>query len=184
MPIDRALIRKTVGVYAETLKGSAPDEDAAFALSGELEQILSTIRAHMELRDTLMDHTLPKIARQDILKEIFSDCDPAVLAVLAVMIERGDIHLLPQICERYVELVEEALDAIIIDVATVVELDDRLRDMIKQKYSAQFGRSVLLREHIDPSLVGGIVLSAHGSRIDASVNSLLENARTVLAKQW
>jgi F-type H+-transporting ATPase subunit delta len=63
----------------------------------------------------------------------------------------------------------------------VVELDDGLRDGIRKKYSAQFGKGVLLREHTDPSLVGGIVLSAHGRRIDASVASQLESARVVLS---
>ena len=38
----------------------------------------------------------------------------------------------------------------------------------------------MLREHIDKSLLGGILMSANGKRIDASVLSQLESARNVL----
>ena len=184
MPIDRALIRKTANVYAETLVEALKPTGAVFGVSGELEQISAAIRAHTELRGTLTDRTIPGNTRTDILKEVFMGFNPILLEVLGVMVERDEVYLLSRINERYLELAEEALDSVIIDVTTVVELDDALRDSIKKKYSAQFNRGVLLREHIDPSLVGGIVLSAHGNLIDASVNSQLENARAVLAKQW
>ena len=39
---------------------------------------------------------------------------------------------------------------------------------------------VYKRQHLDASLLGGILMSVGGKRIDASVVSQLENARTVL----
>ena len=184
MPIDRALIRKKSTVYAETLLEAVKADGAIFSVSGELEQVVATIRGHVELRDTLTDRTLPHKDRSAILKEVFAGLNPLLLEVMAVMVERDEVYLLNRINERYKELAEEALDSVIIDVTTVVELDDALRDSIVKKYSAQFGKGVLLREHINASLVGGIVLSAHGSRIDASVDFQLKNARSTLAKQW
>ena len=184
MPIDRTLIRKASNIYAKTLLEAVKAEDAVFVVSGELEQVLTTIRAHAGLRNTLTDRTLSEGFRSDLLREVFRGFNPILLEVLSVMLQRGELNLLSRINERYIELAEEALSSIIIDVTTVVELDDSLRDSIKKKYSAQFKKEVLLREHIDSSMVGGIVLSAHGNRIDASVSSQLENARNVLAEQW
>ena len=53
----------------------------------------------------------------------------------------------------------------------VVELDDHLREVITKKAEADLGTNVVLREHIDKSLLGGILMSANGKRIDASVLS-------------
>ena len=61
-----------------------------------------------------------------------------------------------------------------------LELDDRLREVITKKAEADLGTNVVLREHIDKSLLGGILMSANGKRIDASVLSQLESARNVL----
>ena len=65
-------------------------------------------------------------------------------------------------------------------MTTVVALDDHLREVIRNKTQADLGKNVVLREHIDESLLGGLIMSVGGKRIDASVASQLENARTVL----
>ena len=49
-----------------------------------------------------------------------------------------------------------------------------------EEAEADLGTNVVLREHIDKSLLGGILMSANGKRIDASVLSQLESARNVL----
>jgi F-type H+-transporting ATPase subunit delta len=181
MPIDRTLIRRASTIYAEVLLDAARDEGAVFEVSGQLEQVLAIIKGNLELRSALTDRTLSGEARAGIVREVFAGLDPALLEALGVMTERGDIPLLGRVNEIYLDLAERELDSVFIDVTTVVELDEGLRDRIRKKYSAQFGKGVLLRERIDPSLVGGIVLSAHGRRIDASVVSQLENARLVLS---
>jgi len=184
MPTDRTLVSRTAKVYAETLLKAVSAQGLILEVSDELEQVLATVRAHNELGNTLKDRTIQGKARAGILREVFAGFNPMLLDVLAVMVERDEVRLLPRINEYYAQLAEDELDAVIIDVKTRIELDDSLRKLIREKYSAQFGRSVLLREHIDGSMVGGIVLSAHGRRIDASVNKQLENARNVLSKQW
>jgi F-type H+-transporting ATPase subunit delta len=181
MPTDRTLIRKASTIYAEVLLDATRGEDSIFEVSGQLGQVLAIIKGNLELRGTLTDRTLPGEVRAGVAREVFAGLDPALLEVLGVMVERGDIQLLGRVHEVYVDLAEQELDAVFIDVTTVVELDEGLRDHIQKKYSAQFGKGVLLREHVDPSLVGGIVLSAHGRRIDASVVSQLESARLVLS---
>jgi len=184
MPTDRTLVSKTAKVYAETLLQAVSAQGLVLEVSDELEQVLTTVRAHNELGNALKDRTVPGKTRSGILREVFAGFNPALLTVLAVMVERDEVKLLPRINEYYIQLAEEKLDAVIIDVTTRIELDETLRRMIKDKYSTQFGKSVLLREHIDETMVGGIVLRAHGRLIDASVNKQLENARNVLSKQW
>ena len=184
MPTDRTLVSKTARVYAETLLKAVSAEGLVLEVSGELEQVLATVRAHNELGNALKDRTVPGKTRSSILQQVFVGFNPLLLAVLTVMVERNDIKLLSRMNDCFIQLSEDELDAVIIDVRTRIRLDDRLRTLIREKYSAQFGRSVLLREHIDETMVGGIVLSAHGRLIDASVNKQLENARNVLSKQW
>ena len=96
------------------------------------------------------------------------------------MAEREDFALLSRVWASYGEQLERKLNVTVVDVTTVVELDDRLREVITKKAEADLGTNVVLREHIDKSLLGGILMSANGKRIDASVLSQLESARNVL----
>jgi len=182
MPTDRLLIRKESAVYAEVLLEAATGSDTVFEVAGQLEQANAVIRGNIDLRTTLFDRTIPAEARISIIKEVFAGFDEALLAALGVMVSRDDLGILGKVAEAFGERAEEALNAVIIDVTTVVSLDEALRTAIKAKYSAQFGCDVLIREHIDPAIMGGIILSTHGVSIDASVVSQLESARAVLSQ--
>ncbi|MDR2105792.1 MAG: ATP synthase F1 subunit delta [Coriobacteriales bacterium] len=181
MTTDRTLAKKASRIYAKALLDAASGSGGAFEVSGQLAAVSRGITGSIKLRETLTDHGIELSARQAIAHELFEGFDAAILSMLDVMLERDDIRLLPRVNEDYLDLVEQELGSVIIDVTTVVELDDELRSRIKDKYSAHFGKDVFLREHLDPSLVGGIVLSAHGRRIDASIASQLESVRAVLS---
>jgi len=183
MPTDRTQARKASQIYADALLEAAkPDgQSAIFALSNELDQLRDTVIGNIDLRNTLADRTVPAEARKAIVNEVFAGFNPVLLAIVGVAVERNDVALLPRIAENYLLAAEQHLGATIIDVTTAVPLDDGLRGQIKTKYSAQLSSDVFLREHIDASIIGGIVLSTHGRRIDASVASQLQSARAVLS---
>jgi len=182
MAASASQIRAKAKVYAEVLLEAAQASDAVFAVANEFDELVATVRGSKELRTALADPRLSGQAKKSIVEEVFAGFSTELLEVFAVMVEREDLPVLSRAFEAYMALAEEALGAVIIDVTTVLPLDDALRKQIKDKYSTEFKDEVLLREHIDPSLIGGIVLSNHGKRIDASVVSQLENARRVLSR--
>jgi len=68
----------------------------------------------------------------------------------------------------------------VVDVTTAVPLDDGLRQLITEKAEADLGRRAVLRERIDASILGGIIMDVDGNYIDASMISQLNRARNVL----
>ena len=74
----------------------------------------------------------------------------------------------------------DELNLIIVRVETAVELDDNLRDLIKKKAETELGKKAVLNEHVDKSLLGGIVLSTKDERLDASLLTQVEKTREAL----
>ena len=183
MANNRMLIKREVTTYAEVLLDAAKAEDKVFEVAGQLEELQQVIRMHPGLRDALADQSTAIEVRASIIGDVFSGYDAALIEVFTVMVDRHEMALLHRVVEEFGALAEEALGVVILDVTTVVELDDKLREAIKQKFAAQFGKDVMLREHIDASILGGIVIGAHGKRIDASVSTQLEKVRVALASQ-
>lgn len=105
---------------------------------------------------------------------------PEVLAVLTTMFERGQLDLLPEVAETYRAMCEADDDVVGVTVTTAVPLDDDLREQIQKRYEADFGCSVFLIERVDPSIIGGIIVEARGSRRDVSVKTQLAAAREAL----
>ena len=105
---------------------------------------------------------------------------PALVDVLLVMSERDDLELANRVYAAFDGLIEEKLGVVVVDVTTAVPLDDALRETISNKAAQDLGKKVVLRERVDKSILGGIIMSASGRRIDASIATQLDTARTVL----
>ena len=130
---------------------------------------------------TIYDTDDCKRVVKDILKEM--DLDEKTFSlreVLAVMAERGQADLLPRVFDAYRELLGDKLGICVVDVTTAVPLDDGLRQLITEKAEADLGRRAVLRERIDASILGGIIMDVDGNYIDASMISQLNRARNVL----
>jgi F-type H+-transporting ATPase subunit delta len=181
MRISRALAKQTVATYAETLFEAARSDGAVDAVGVELEDVVRTVRAHADLRDTLLSDYVPGETRAAIIREVFATRNPSLVIVLGVMAERGEMRLLSSVSEEYGRVAEEKRNMVAVEVTTVVELNDALREAITAKLSADLGKGVVLREKVDPSIVGGIIISTGGRRLDASIASQLEAARMTLS---
>ena len=183
MPTNRQVTKEKVNAYAQVLLDGAYDaggQETVLVVRDQMEDVFRIMRSNMDLIEALNDSAYTPEQKNELARNVFAQCSSVLVDVLAVMAERGDIALLSRVWERYGEALEQKLNVTVVDVTTVVALDDHLRDVIAKKTEADLGTKVVLREHIDKSLIGGVVLSAHGQRIDASVVSQLERARTTL----
>ena len=183
MPTNRQILKEKVATYASVLLDGAYEAGGQYAVlevRDQAERILRIARSNMDLSDALEDSSYTPEQRGQLVRNLFASSNPVLVDVLAVMAEREDFALLSRVWASYGEQLERKLNVTVVDVTTVVELDDHLREVITKKAEADLGTNVVLREHIDKSLLGGILMSANGKRIDASVLSQLESARNVL----
>ena len=183
MPTNRLLVKEEVATYAGMLLDAAYNaggQERVLEVRDQLEQVLSIYRGNADLRDALANPALLPEQRHQLAEGVFEGVDPLIRSVIAVMAERENLGQLSQVVSTYRDASEEKLGVCVVDVTTVVDLDDELRKVIIEKLSQDLGKNVVLREHIDKSILGGIIMSTNGKRIDASVASQLDHARNVL----
>ena len=183
MPNNRLLAKEEVATYSGMLLDAALEQGGAervLEVREQLDFVLRTYRGNADLREALGNPAYSPEQRHTLAVNVFDGIDPLAVSVIAVMAERGDLDKLSSTVNAYRNAAEEKLGVAVVDVTTVVALDDHLREVIKKKAEADLGTNVVLRESIDKSLIGGILMSANGKRIDASMTSQLEAARNVL----
>ena len=181
MRTSRTLAKQIVATYASVLYDAAATSGHVYVMSTQLDAVLRLVRGHAPLRDALRDESVATLTRAAVARDVFTGLDPALVATLAVMVERDNFDLLSSVVEQFAVVSEERRGVVAVDVTTAVQLTDALRETITAKVSADLGKSVALREKVDPAIIGGIVISTHGHRIDASIASQLESARLVLS---
>ena len=181
MRTSRTLAKRIVATYAGVLLDAADATGTVDAVSMQLDAVARLVRGQAPLRDALLDDSVAGEQRAKIAREVFGGLEPALVDVLALMVERDNFDLLSSIIEEYARAAEERRGVISVDVTTAVALSESLRESITAKLAADMGKGVVLREKVDPAIIGGIVISTHGHRIDASISSQLEAARSVLS---
>ncbi|MBC2888958.1 ATP synthase F1 subunit delta [Senegalimassilia anaerobia] len=183
MPTNRLIVKEEVAVYAAVLFDGAFEaggRDAVLEVRDQMVRVAESMRTNMELSVALSDPGYTPEQRAELARNVFAGCNPVLLDVLAVLAERGDAALLPRVLESFAEQLQSKLNVCVVDVTTAVELDDDLRRIITEKAEADLDTNVVLRESVDKSILGGIIMSTNGKRIDASVVSQLDHARNVL----
>ena len=183
MPTNRLVVKEQIATYTSVLfeaANSAGGAEAVLAVREQANKIVAAMRESANLAETLKDPAYAPEQRAAIARNVFADCEPALVDVLAVMAERGEADYLARVAEGMEAMMAEKLNLVVVDVTTAVELDDHLRDIIKEKAERELGKNVVLNEHVDKAMLGGIIMSTSNERIDASLLTQVEHARNVL----
>lgn len=168
--------------YARVLFDLAAAADAVDAVDAGLKAVVEAVRGHIDLRTALTDTQVPAETKRDVLRGIFGEqVAPETLAIVTLAVDRGHSDNLGDIAREYGEIAEKERGIVAVDVTTAIALDDATRESLKKKLSAQLGRPVTLREKVDGSILGGVIVKVAGRVLDGSLSSQLDAMRTTLS---
>ena len=112
--------------------------------------------------------------KKSLLKEVFGDdVREMVLNFLLLLIDKRRMMVFEAISAIFVQLSNEKLGIAVADVTTVEPLSETQKAELMEKLGRVTGKEVSLREHRDPSLIGGVVVRIGDRRIDGSIKGRL-----------
>lgn len=168
--------------YARVLFDLASAADAVDATDEGVRAAAEAVRGHIDLRTALTDSGVPAEKKRDVLRDIFGQAvTPEVLSVVTLAVERGHTDTLGEIARIFSEIAEAERGIVVAEVTTAVPLDGALRSSITDRLVAALGRPVSLRERVDASIVGGVIIKVGGRVLDGSLSTQLDAVRTNLS---
>jgi len=171
-----------VETYARVLFDLASLNNAADAADEGLKSVVTAVRGNIDLREALSDTSIPAEKKRDVLRDIFGEnVAPEALAIVTLLVDRGMTDRLGDVSRVYGEIAERERGIVVAEVTTAVPLTDELRAKLIEKLSVALDRTVSLRESVDASILGGIVIRVAGRVLDGSVTSQLKDLRLALA---
>lgn len=121
--------------------------------------------------------TTPKVradTKQELIKKVFGGIlSDLTLNFLLVVIEKKRQFYLPKIVEAFIAGYHERMGELVVDVATATALDDEQRDRLRALLGKKHQQEIILRERIEESLLGGLVIQVGDSRVDGSLRTRL-----------
>jgi F-type H+-transporting ATPase subunit delta len=167
-------------VYARALFEAAQEKGRLEAVREQLEEVVTAAAEVPELRELLRNPQLDPRARAAALEEVLAGGDQLLRNFLLVLVDKGRIGELEVIAEEFERLVAEQEGVLSAELTTAVELSDDDERRLLQQIETASGRKVEATRHVDPGLIGGIVLQVGSHRLDASVRGRLDRLRRAL----
>jgi F-type H+-transporting ATPase subunit delta len=168
--------------YAQALYDAALEKERLSEVRSGLADFLEAERTVPELATVLANPELDSASKAALLEDLLAGDEPLVRNFLRLLAEKKRIEALEEIVREFEVLVDVGEKRLRVVVTTAQELSEEEARSLVSRIEAATGSQVEARRHVDPSLLGGLIVQAGSLRLDASVRGRIEKLRTELVE--
>jgi ATP synthase F1 delta subunit len=169
-------------VYSRALFESAMDHDVLDEIHDQLGIWADALGENKDLQTFFFSPRFSTTEKKDAIRRIIDGGDERFLNFLELLAERHRLPVTFRIRRAFDDLWREENKLLSVEVTTAVELEKSLVDSIGKRIEDQTGRRIELTSHIDPDIIGGLVLRVGNKILDASVQGRLQRLRRQLTR--
>lgn len=164
------------GRYASALFGLAESANALEQVATDLATVQRMTTESAELRQALVS---PVVSRDDQASAVTSLAERAGLSelvrnFLGVLARNRRLFALPRVIDAYNAMLASKRGEVEAEVTSAVKLTDEQLVEVKDSVSRYAGKAVQLKSHVDPGLLGGLVVRIGSRMVDASLKTRLQ----------
>jgi F-type H+-transporting ATPase subunit delta len=169
-------------VYARALFEVAREQGKLDELREQLSQFADALDQNRGLAVFFFSPYFSGIEKQEGLERILDGADEAFLNFLKLLIEKHRMPVIFRARQQFERMWERENQLLPVDITSAIELDQQTTDGLGRTIGERAGRKVRLAAHVDPDILGGIVLRVGNSILDASIRNRLEQLRRQVAQ--
>lgn len=158
-------------IYAEALLAAADKSGVADRVVEQLREVVDDlIKPHPQLAIALASPRVEAAEKLKILERLLGDqVDATLMRFFRVVAHRGRLGELAHMATAARQIRDEVLGRVVAEVRSAVPLDDELKQSVIDRLSQVLRKEVVLRERVDPELIGGLVIRIGDTVFDTSV---------------
>ncbi len=169
-------------VYARSLFEVALEQGKLDELREQLGQFADALDSNRELAVFFFSPYFSTKEKQEALGRVLDGADPSFLNFLELLIENHRMPVIFRARQQYERMWEKENELLPVEITSAIELDQGTTERLGREIGERAGRRVRLAAHVDPNILGGIVLRVGNSILDASIRNRLEQLRRHVAQ--
>ena len=168
--------------YAAALFDLAQAEGSAAAIEGDLVEVGALVAESPDFARFLRSPVIGAEDKARAVEPILAQAHirPEVANFIRVIARNGRLFALPHIITTFREMAAEARGEVTAEVTSAQPLTAAQADSLSETLRARIGKSVALVQHVDPSLIGGLVVKVGSRMIDSSLKTKLTAMRIAM----
>ena len=163
--------------YALAIFEIAQEKNMLDEIQKQLDATQDLLQVNPELNSVVTNLLIPKEPKMEILKQILAteEVDPILLSFLLVLVEKNRISLFNNIHRAYTNLMNEKNNIVEIKVTTARNLSETEYAEVTEKVGKILNKNIILIKHVNPEIMGGIIIQMGDKLIDGSIARQLKN---------
>lgn len=172
---------KSAFAYGTAIFDLALEENKLQTYHEQMEMLQSLLEEHPDLLSLLSSRAIAMDKRLEVLDTCFRDrIEPYLLNYLKLLCEKGAVQHLPECIRQFRHGYNEYCGIVAVKAVSAAALSPALQEKLREKLKCMMGKTIELTCQTDPSVLGGIRLSAAGLELDGTVRSRLNEVSRVL----
>ena len=178
------LLNSIATPYAEALLQVAESREETDAVAEQVKDLLAIWKDSAVLREAMASPVLEPEAKKAALETLFADqLTPSMQNLLKLLADRQRISALDSVLLRFLELYRTLRNITLAKVTSATELTEDQQAQLNEKVQAITGSNAVEFDlSVDPSLIGGFIVSMGSQVIDASLSGQVRRLGLALAK--
>lgn len=170
--------------YAKSLLDLAQDQGQLDAVKKDLENVISVLKSNSELLAILKNPIIKGDKQRTILAAIFEGkINPIILSFFYILVNKGRAAILLDIAQEFVREYNEAKGIVKASVTSATALSEANLADLQKIITEEIKAEVVLKNIVDPSLIGGFMVRVGDRQIDASIAGKLNKLEKHFAAQ-
>ena len=161
--------------YGLALFALAEESGRVEAILGDLKTICGVFRDTPEYKKLLDTPAIPKNERLALVNEAFTSVDEYALNTLKILCERRSARLFESVAEAFEAEYDRVRGIERVTAVTAVAMSDGQIAALTSKLEKITGKTVIVKNTVDPSILGGVKLRYMGIQLDGSIKTRLDS---------
>jgi F-type H+-transporting ATPase subunit delta len=161
--------------YANALFDLAGDSKALPAIEKSLDGLSKSIEGSQDLKNFLSSPVIASDAKASAMNAVLDKAKlPDLVAnTVKVVAANGRLFVLPAIISEFKRMAAEARGEVTAEVTSAAPLSAAQSKSLADTLKKKIGKTVNITSHVDPELIGGLVVKVGSQMIDSSLKTKL-----------
>lgn len=169
--------------YSKALLDLGRQYDILDEILADIEDVAEKLNANLDLKKYLLDPQIKMSKKKQALKAVFQDfISEKTYNFLFILIKDKTIAYLDQIIGDVHKKRKDEEDVLEAIVESVVPVESKEEDIIKKTLAEKTNKRILIKNLIEPKLIGGLKITIGDMVIDSSVQGKLDRLRNIIRK--
>lgn len=169
--------------YASALFDIAFEEGSYEKVKEELDFVLACLEEEPQLYQLLKSPLITVLEKKDVVSAIFKDkLSQEVYNFLRIIIDKGRESYIEGIVKEYRTLVDTAKNKVEAVAITAIPMDKEDLLKLQVNLSMTSGKNIQLQNHVDPEIIGGVLVKIGDKVIDGTIRNRLARMEEELSQ--